>query len=178
MPMNPTPARTKAGQVGSTPVVEAIATSTPIQSDRAIPATAAAPPVVQTAPSRCTSREKRAIRSTPPIRVGRTALASDPIPYRATASTGPHETPHARSTARHARALPAIDAAISTPVTASHRASASAIPTRPSRSPFRSPAASASSGRSRISAKSPTIGSISAATCRIRMCDRKKTFPL
>ena len=50
------------------------------QSERAIPATAAAPPVVQTAPSVFTSREKSAMRSTPPIRVGRRAFASEPMP--------------------------------------------------------------------------------------------------
>ena len=60
--------------------MEASATSAPSQRARASPAAAAAPPVVQTAPSVCTSREKSAIRRTPPIRVGSTAFASDPTP--------------------------------------------------------------------------------------------------
>ena len=80
MPTQAMPTRTSAGQAGSTPVVDASATRAPSHSERAIPATAAAPPVVQTAPSAWTSLENRAILITPPTRVGSTAFASDPIP--------------------------------------------------------------------------------------------------
>ena len=45
-----------------------------------MPATAAAPPVVQTAPSRWMSLENRPIRMTPPMRIGSTAFAREPIP--------------------------------------------------------------------------------------------------
>ena len=79
-----------------------------------MPATAAAPPVVQTAPSPWTSREKSAIRITPPMRIGSTAFGERPDPVAGDGVDGPHATPQARSAARQARALPAIEAASST----------------------------------------------------------------
>ena len=76
---NPSPSNA-SGQTGTTPPIAAPATRSENQNERIAPTAALAPPTVQIAPSRPTTRAKRTRRTALPRCAGAVAFSADPTP--------------------------------------------------------------------------------------------------
>ncbi len=111
-------ASSPSGHSGSTPLAAPNASRSPSQIARAAPMDAHTPPVVQTRPSECSTRAKRAKRTALPILAGRNALTSEPTPYRALASARVSSPPQRESAERHAH--PEAASAVANERAASH----------------------------------------------------------